>query len=345
MRIRLKISSTLEIALAAALLLATTGATASAAGRYCSATASAQLAACHNEIRDDFYESKAICTNVSDDEERAECFGDAAGERKEGNQLCSDQRAARGELCDRIGEGRYEPDIDPADFDGDYHNPTRPNPYYPLTIENVWEFQSAGESSRVEVLDETKLIEGVTCIVVRDVVTSQGGGSEDTNDWYAQRKDGTVDYFGEESKDLEVFSGDVPMNPELVSIDGSFKAGRDGDKPGTIFLAAPAVGDTYRQEWSAGNAEDAATVLSTSYGYGSDPDLDRFVPRALAELLCAANDCVVTADYTPIDPDVVERKYYARGIGSFFEVKIDTGETTQLVDCNFDARCASLPMP
>jgi hypothetical protein len=345
MGIRLKISSTLEVALAAALLLATTGATASAAGRFCSATASAQLAACHNEIRDDFYESKAICTNVSDDEERAECFGDAAGERKEGNQLCSDQRAARGELCDLLGEARYDPEFDAANFDADFDNPTRPNPYYPLTIGNVWEFQAADESNRIEVLDETKLIEGVTCVVVHDLGMKDDGSSEDTDDWYALRKDGSVLYCGEEVKDLEVFAGDVPMDPELVAIDGSFKAGRDGAKPGTIFLADPAAGAAYRQEWSAGNAEDAAIVLSNSYGYGSDLDLDRFVPRALAELLCAANDCVVIAEITPIEPELRDRKYYARGIGNFLEVNVGAGEINRLVDCNFDARCASLPMP
>lgn len=345
MMLQCEFRSTFRFALLAGTLLAATGATASAAERFCSATASAQNTACRSEVRDDYYVAKAICTNLSDAEQRAECFGDAASERKEGLRLCSDQRAARVALCDQIGEGRYDPDIDPANFDDDFHNLTHPSPYYPLGIGNVWEYQSPGETSRVEVIDETKLIEGVTCIVVRDVVSFEEGGSEDTNDWYAHRTDGTVDYFGEESKDLEVFPGDAPMNPELVSIEGSFKAGRDGDKSGTIFLADPAVGDTYRQEWSAGNAEDAATVLSVDYGYGSDPDLDRFVPAVLANQLCAVNDCVVTADFTPTEPDVVERKYYARGIGTFFEVKLDTGETTQLVDCNFDARCALLPTP
>jgi len=35
-------------------------------------------------------------------------------------------------------------------------------------------------------------------------------------------------------------SPDRPRKPELVSIDGSFKAGREGDKPGIIFSAVPA---------------------------------------------------------------------------------------------------------
>ncbi|MGH9461894.1 MAG: hypothetical protein ACRD1X_11790, partial [Vicinamibacteria bacterium] len=69
-----------------------------------------------------------------------------------------------------------------------------------------------------------------------------------------------------------------------------------------------------------------------------------FVPQALADLLCA-NDCVVTAEFTPIEPGVLQRKYYAQGIGLFLEVDPESGEINQLVDCNFDTRCAMLPAP
>jgi hypothetical protein len=335
--------SRLGIVFAIAGLFAASGA--SAAERFCSETAAIQLAACRNEVRDDYYEARAVCTNLSDDQQRDACVADASDERKESQRLCREQRDARVELCALLGPGRYDPDFDPASFDDDFEHPTRPNPYFPLAIGNVWDFQAADESNRVEVLDATKLVEGVTCIVVRDVVTKIAGGGEDTKDWYALRKDGTVVYCGEEVQDFEVFAGDSPMEPELVSIDGSFKAGRDGAKPGTIFLASPIIGAAYRQEWLAGDAEDAAVVLSTSYAYGGDPDLDRFVPRALAELLCAESDCVVTAEITPLEPELLDRKYHARDIGNFLEVNVGEGQINQLVDCNFDARCASLPTP
>jgi hypothetical protein len=104
------------------------------------------------------------------------------------------------------------------------------------------------------------------------------------------------------------------------------------------------VGDTYRQEWSVGNAEDAAEVLSTTYGYGNDATLDEHVPQALAELLCN-DDCWVTGEFTPLEPGGFERKYYAPGIGRFLEVNPGTGDVVQLVDCSFDARCAALPAP
>jgi hypothetical protein len=105
---------------------------------------------------------------------------------------------------------------------------------------------------------------------------------EATDDWYASAKDGSVWYFGEEVKDFETFRGDNPVRAELVSIDGSFKAGRDGDKPGIIALASPKPGDAYLEEFSVGNAEDVTEILSTTYSYGHDAELDENVPRKLA---------------------------------------------------------------
>lgn len=314
-------------------------------GRYCTSTASSQFIACQHEVRDDFFTATAICTNLSEKEERSECSAEAKDESREGNQLCREQRDARKELCKALGEERYDPDFEPEDFDDDFSNLTNPNPFFPLAIGNHWDYAGGGETVSVEVLDATKSIEGVTCIVVNDRVEVDGVVVEDTDDWFGQRKNGTVDYCGELSREFELFEGDDPETPELVSLEGSFKAGRDGAKPGTIFLGTPVVGRVYRQEWSPGNAEDAAKVLSTSYGFGSDPQLDAFVPKDLAELLCPAADCIVTGEFTPLSPDSFERKYYAREIGFFLEVHPGSGEILQLVDCNFDARCAALPTP
>ena len=313
-------------------------------GKFCSKTAGLQFAACRNEVEDDYLTASAICIQISDTAERNECFDDAGDSRKEGKNECRDQLDARKELCDAIGEDRYDPDFEPDSFDDDFTNLTNPNPYYPLMIGNEWNYESEDEVNTVIVLSDTKLIEGVTCIVVNDLVENVDDGSmEDTNDWIAMREDGTVIYCGEESKDFEIFPGDMPQLPELVSIDGSFKVGRDGDLPGTLFLAPPIVGETYRQEFSAGNAEDAATVLSTTWSFGNGEGLDDYVPNDLADTLCLPNsDCVVTLEYTPIEPDVFERKYYAKGIGLFLEVNPETGDVNQLVSCNFGGKCNDL---
>lgn len=313
-------------------------------GRVCSQTANLLFRACRHEVQDDFFLASAKCLNVSDQAERVECFADAQAARREGNQLCRDQRTGRRDVCRALGEDRYDPDFSPANFDDPKH-PTNPNPYFPLGIGNTWEYRGDDERNTIAVLNETKRIDGVRCLVVRDQVFKDGDLVENTDDWFALAADGNVWYCGEEVKDFESFAGDQPRRPELVSIDGSFKTGRDGDKPGIIFLASPKSGDVYLEEFSLGNAEDATEVLSTAYTFGSNADLDRFVPQALVELLCASSDCVVTKNFSLLEPGIFARKYYARGIGFFLEVNPDSGETLQLTDCNFDARCAALPTP
>ncbi len=313
--------------------------------KYCTQTSNDWYKGCTNSSEDDYWVAHAKCINLSNDAARSTCFDDARLLRREGAEDCKDVLDWRLSNCDKLGEGRYDPVIDPADFEADYHSISNPNPYFPLTIGNTWEYRSGNEVNTVEMLDYTKLISGVTCIVAEDLVYASGNLSEGTNDWFCQAMDGTVWYFGEETAVYETNPGDNPPLPERVSIEGSFKQGRDGNKGGIIFLASPAVGDTYIEEAAIDEAEDATDILSTSYAYGSDPDLDELVPIALANLMCAAHDCIVTRNYSQLKPDVFERKYYARGIGVFLETEPDAGEVLQLTNCNFDSRCSSLPQP
>jgi hypothetical protein len=311
-------------------------------GKFCSATAQAVLRACGNAALDDYWIGVGICINESDGRDRTECFTDLKGSHEEANDECAEQRVARTALCQAVGEGRYDPEFEETDFDSDFRNLTSPNRYFPLSIGSRWEFRSATESTVVQVTGATKLIDDVRCIVVRDEVRENGVLLEGTNDWFAQAKDGDVWYCGEETAEFATFRGDRPRKPEVVSIDGSFKAGRDGDKPGIIFLANPTPGQKYVEEASLGNAEDAAQVLAVDYSYGKNPKLDQLVPPRLARLLCA-NDCVVTKNFSQLEPGAFERKYYAPGIGVFLETAPQTGEVVRLVNCNVDPRCALLP--
>src|ERR671910_577826 len=99
---------------------------------------------------------------------------------------------------------------------------------------------------------------------------------------------------------------------ETVSTEGSWEAGVDGALPGIVTPAQPAVGDAYRQEFYAGEAEDLAEVArlgaSETVPFG---DLD---------------DLVVIKEWNPLEPEVVEEKYFARGIGLVVEVKTAGGE-------------------
>jgi hypothetical protein len=310
--------------------------------RYCSTTTALAFLACRNANQDSFQIATAICLNLADEDERKKCEDDAEEAREEGHDLCRDQQHARRDVCRLIGEARYDPDFDPDLFDEDFGNT---NPYYPLAVGNQREYEGDGETVSIEVLDRTKSIEGVTCLVVNDRVFVDGVVVEDTDDWFAQAKNGDVWYCGEEVKDYETFEDDDPVLPELVSIDGLFKAGRDGDKPGIVFRDMPRRNEAYRQEFSLGNAEDVAHVVSVSYRYGVDAELDRFVPEDLANLLCAAGDCVVVHEFSALEPQASERKFYAAHIGEFLGIDLVNGTTVQLVDCNYDLRCAQLPPP
>jgi hypothetical protein len=342
---RTKVLATFVIGVAVALIgvLAMPGIV-SAQGGFCTQTANLLFDACKNEAQADFLVASAICVNEPQNTERAKCNADAVASRDESLQLCEDQQDWRFEGCELTGEDRYDPEFEPSLFDNP-KNPTRPNPYFPLKVGNRWEYVAGSEFNTVEILNETKLIDGVRCIVSHDQVFDDGDLIEDTDDWFAQAKNGNTWYCGEEVKNFESFKGDNPMIPELVSIDGSFKAGRDGDEPGIIFPASPKLGDVNREEFSLANAEDIAEVVSTTYKFGNNPELDQLVPKKLADRFCSAGDCVVTDNRSLLEPGIVERKFYARKIGNFLEVVPDTGEVVQLVNCNFDSRCKNLPTP
>jgi hypothetical protein len=310
--------------------------------QYCSSTAALLLRACGFDTEDTYWTTVAKCTNIEDAQDRAECMSDAQDTKNEGTEECQAQYATRLAACQLLGEDRYDPDIDPSAFEHNSGNLRNPNRYFPLSVGYRWVYRSGHERNTVEVLDRTKKIDGVNCVVFRDLVSVDGSLHEATDDWYAQAEDGTVWYFGEEVKNYETFAGDRPAAPELVSIDGSFKAGREFDKPGIIFLSAPAKGDVYLEEFSLGNAEDVTEILSTTYAFGADAELDHLVPKHLATRFCN-HDCVVSKNYSLLEPNVFARKYYAPGIGVFLEVEVTTGEVVALTDCNFDSRCANLP--
>ncbi len=274
----------------------------------CTSTATAALRACRAEVVDDFQIARGICINLSDAAARSDCLDEARIERQEARVLCREQRDARLDLCEVLGEDRYDPDFDPADFVDPLAigGAVAPNPYFPLIPGTRWVYEGGDETVTVTVTVKTKLIEGVTCVVVNDLVEEDGVPIENTDDWYAQDALGNVWYCGEIAKNFEIFEGDDPEEAELVDIDGSWKAGRDGAQPGIIMLALPQAGDVYRQEVALGEAEDAARVISTT---GSAA-----VPAASCD-----GDCVITRDFTPLEPDANERKFYAPGVGLILE--------------------------
>jgi hypothetical protein len=199
--------------------------------------------------------------------------------------------------------GSYEPRIDSANFVA-----VIDNPYYPLPVGARWRYEGTSDGERqtteITVTDQKKTVMGIDATVVRDVVKREDGELiEDTMDWFAQDRDGNVWYLGESVKDYE--------DGKVVSTAGSWEAGVDGALPGIVMPAEPNVGDAYRQEYYAGEAEDMMKITATD---------GQVTVRA-----GSFTGVVVTIDWTPLEPEVIEEKSYAKGVGRVLEEKTRGG--------------------
>lgn len=193
----------------------------------------------------------------------------------------------------------YHPRIVPADFTTHFTSH-----YWPLRPGAQWVYDGTKdhvpEHVVITVAKETKTVLGVRCLVIRDRVTINGSLEEYTTDWYAQDRTGAVWYFGEDSKDYK--SGVV------VSTQGTWEAGVDGAQPGVVIQGTPKPGPTYRQEYRPGVAEDMAKVLTTTAVQSGPAGTFHHV--------------VETYDTDPLNPDKIERKFWAPGVGAVHVVRI-----------------------
>jgi hypothetical protein len=229
---------------------------------------------------------------------------DAAPARQSGSH--------RGCALPRFGPGAdYHPRIDPANF-----GPNVTNPWFPLPPGTT--FVYAGRSDGARTLDvftpshRTKVIAGVRTRVVNDRVFEDGVLQERTSDYYAQDRCGNVWYFGEDTAELD-------EQGRVASRAGSWQAGVRGAQPGVYMPAHPSLGRTFRQEWSAGNAEDQFKVIAKH--------VDARVPYG------SFHDALRTQETTALEPGVVDNKLYVRGVGQVLEVTLKGGdEKLVLVD-------------
>jgi hypothetical protein len=290
--------------------------------------------ACSAEVNDDYWIAIGNCNNLPDRDERAECKQEAWAERKDAKEECGDQKEARKEVCEDLKEVFYNPDVVPGNFvDPDTIDSGNANRYFPLVVGNKWVYQGdtdeGTETITVEVLDETKEIEYpedsgnmFICRVVRDVVELDGEVIEDTDDWYAQATNGDIWYFGEISQVFE--------DGELVELEGSWKAGKEGAHPGILIQNDPQPENIYRQEYWFAEAEDVAEVINR----GEETVTVQDPPVTYDD------DVLKTKDFTPIEPDVFEYKYYAPGVGLLreeaFEDDMATGEIVELISATLN---------
>lgn len=202
----------------------------------------------------------------------------------------------------------YAPEIDPKNF-----TTTIDNPYFTLTPGTTFSFRSqtedGTETQKMVVTNLTREVMGVTALVVWDRVWLENELIEETYDWYAQDTSGNVWYLGEESREYE--------NGQVKNTHGSWEGGVDGALPGIMMQADPKVGDTYKQEFYSGVAEDMAEVVA----------LNETVETPYGSF----TDCLKTKDTTPLEPSVLEFKYYCPEVGMY--VLEDAGDQkNKLID-------------
>ncbi len=193
--------------------------------------------------------------------------------------------------------------LDPDGFAGPIDNP-----YWPITPGATWIYRETDpiggrQRVRVHVTDRTREILGIQAVVVHDAVREHGQLVENTWDWYAQDACGNVWYLGEDTSEYE--------DGVVVSTAGSWEAGVGGAQPGVVVPADPQVGMVYRQESLPGEAEDRAAVLSLDEQAG--------VPAGHFD------DVLLTKEFTPLSPEVLEYKLYAPGVGVVLAIGVSGG--------------------
>lgn len=209
-------------------------------------------------------------------------------------------------------DASYKPEVSASKFSA---STVLTNKLMPFEVGKTYIFEgkTADGLERVEVKrkTETKTILGIVCIVVNDKAWLNGTLIEETDDWYAQDNDGNVWYFGETVKNY---------NPDgsFKDTSGSWEAGANGAQPGIAMLANPKPGMKYRQEYYFNEAEDEGEVLEiglkVSCTYGT------------------FDGCVKTRDFTALEPDANENKFYAPGIGVIKEINLTDNETVELIE-------------
>jgi hypothetical protein len=183
------------------------------------------------------------------------------------------------------------------------------NPWFPLQRGTVYVYRGVkdGNASRdvVTVTHRVKTIEGAPCVVVRDRLYLDGKLEERTTDWYSQDRRGNVWYFGESTAELDAHG-------RVTTTEGSWEAGRDGARAGIYMPAHPVPGRFGRQELYKGQAEDHFEVLTRLASVN--------VPYT------SSHHALLTKEWTPLEPGVVDHKYYVRGIGTVLEQTVLGGD-------------------
>lgn len=182
------------------------------------------------------------------------------------------------------------------------------NRWFPLIPGTVMVYR--GEKDRMsgrDVLTVThrhRTILGIQATVVSDRLYLRGRLAERTTDWYAQDRRGNVWYLGERTAELDAHG--KPLTTE-----GSWQAGAHGARAGIYMPAQPKPGESGRQEYYKGHAEDQYTILSL-HAHVTTPG-------------ASSSHALLTKETTRLEPGTIDHKLYVAGIGTVVEQSIKGG--------------------
>lgn len=193
------------------------------------------------------------------------------------------------------------------DFDADNFTSPADNPYLSMSnsIDHTYVYEAETDEGLIRdyqyfyTPSPAINILGVDVIVVYDVEylfvedLEAWVILEQTWDWHAWDNDGNFWYFGE---DTVAYEWDEDWTCYTTSTEGAWDPRVDDAEPGIILLADPHQGDCVQQEFYEGEAEDRGKVLRLNGNVSDHCD----------------KDCLVTKEFTKLDPGNIEHKYYAR---------------------------------
>lgn len=180
------------------------------------------------------------------------------------------------------------------------------NGFFPLVVGSELVLEGEDDEGtfitvEITVLDETEVVAGVTTRVVEEAESEDGEIIEISRNFYAQAPDGTVCYFGE---DVDIFE-----DGEIVSHEGEWRAGENGNLPGIIMPGNPVVGMIFQQEFAPGIAEDQSEIVALGETIS--------VPAGVFSDTLSALDC------NPIQFDGFDDKVYVDGIGLAIDNEVE----------------------
>lgn len=304
-------------------------------GRECNRHAGLLRKACFADRTDDFLVHIADCIYVTSEEDERACRREARIEMHERTEECQDVFEGRREVCDLVGQERFDIDFDPADFvhPDDIGVGVAPNPYWPLNAGHTQVVIADGEVVVLAITDEVRDVGGLPCRVARDLAFEESEemgefeyeAVEVTQDWYAQNLIGDTIYCGENTYEVD--------DGLIDNTDGSFANGTERARAGFLVRAFPIPGDGDRQEMATDEAEDYVRyeqlMTSPSAAEGGEPFA--FPCNGM---------CLQTFEVNPHDPGEAEHKYYLPGVGFVLATKLEDGEPTgerEEVSCSGDS--------